>query len=111
MSPYEKLRAMFASVQNWLALMLMLVNVLHCRMRHVTSGCTTAAWLSVRVGCYFSCRHKRLTHRHCYPKHASACLAARNQVRGFYYSFKRIHHEIFHTFCIAYNRVRIDCLR
>ena len=47
MSFLEKLRAMFASVQNWLAFQLILVKVLHCQSvalseRHVTSGYTTA---------------------------------------------------------------------
>lgn len=47
----EKLRAMFASVQNWLALMLMLVNVLHCRSVMSLQVTRLRQGLSVRVGC------------------------------------------------------------
>ena len=53
MSLLEKLRVMFASVQNWLALQLTLVNVLHCRMRYVTSGYATAPGVVRVSGLHF----------------------------------------------------------
>lgn len=47
----EELRAMFASVQNWLALQFMLFNVLHCRSVMPLQVTRLGQGLSVRVGC------------------------------------------------------------
>jgi hypothetical protein len=79
--------------------------------RHGTSGYTVASrvmrvsWLSIFLLTQAPDPTALLA------KTASACLTAHNKVCGFSHSFKRYHHEIFHTICIAYNSVRIECLR